>query len=130
MTDQKSMDQIRLARITSAARLMLRFTAEQAHSEVNIYSIALARDLREEERIMLIKLLVNSMPADLAEDAMAAIFEDNGWPTSGLFDDVKADAKMWTNDASGREIKAYAGACVRKMSEKSRREFLEWAQSL
>lgn len=121
------MEELRLKRITAAMRTLLNFTArEEAKADRDSFALGLARDLTEEERLHLLRLLVETFPPDMAERAVLATFEDNGWPITGLHGDAASDAKFWADTASAAELRAYGAACYRRMSEKGKANFREW----
>lgn len=132
MTDQPTMKQLRQRRRVAAARMMTHFleAGPVSTDDLNLYAISLGRDLTEEDRLHLLRLLVMTFPADLAEQAVNAVFEDAGWPVTGLGEDPREDALLWVKDASGRELRAYAAACLKEMSRKSRDVVLKWANKL
>lgn len=120
--------EIRLKRHTAAAKMVLNLFQNHLSDQDQqaLYSINFASSLSEEERIVLMWVLLRTFPADIAENIVKTWFEGQGMPGASLTDDPRSEAKFWASDATSRELSSYAAAAFNQMSPKAQANFAEF----
>jgi len=95
---------------------------------VDSLAINLQAALTEAERAEMLRVILHTFPPDLAEAYVKAFFTAAGWPTTGIMDDARADASWWAESATPAEHRAYAQACLQRMSKKDRTAVRKWLE--
>lgn len=128
---EESMADMRKARRIEAAKRILAFMKRDGNlsdEDWLLWAVHLQSDLTERERASLVLLLLRTFTPDEAESIVQTAFQGNGWPLPTLGEDPLPDARMWAEDASPKEISAWAMACVDRMHKGKLRKFVDWAQ--
>lgn len=120
----------RAKRTAAACRVMLSILQADrwTQDDINLLRAHLMTDLGETEREMLVAVLVNTFPPDLAEGVCQRAFLGAGYPKPALMEDSLSDARMWAGDANAKELAAYCMASFERMTPKRRADFLKWAE--
>lgn len=121
-------DEVRQKRHIAAMRLLFAFVKELP-GDRDLYAMNLRGDLSEVERAQLIAVLLDTFPADIAEQQLSAWFSEAGSPMPSFDDNYLADARFWSGMACAKELGAYAIACFENMSDKRKREFAQWVNA-
>ena len=135
MTEQSrpsvTMGELERNRQTAGARLLLRtiMGVPLKVADMQTTQVALAAGLTEAERMELVAALLGSFSPMMAERLVLAVFEDAGWPVTGLASDVQADANYWADTASPQEIRAYGRACIAKMDKTQLAALKKWLEA-
>ena len=119
------MEELRRKRRISAFRLIAHFILSD-DGDVDLYALNLKQDLTDAERTDLLGLILRTFPADQAESLVRECFEGAGMPAPSLTDDVRPDARFWASSANAAELRAYAIACVERMSKRTLEGFKKW----
>jgi hypothetical protein len=128
----ETMDDLRKARRINAAKRILAFVKRDGNltdEDWLLWVVHLQAELTERERAALVMLLLRTFTPDEAESVIQAAFKGAGWPLPTLGDgDHLADARMWAEDASPKEVSAWGMACVDRMPKSKLAKFVEWAK--
>lgn len=134
MTDQTpalTPDEFRRKRVTAGVRRLLSMLLDPPKDEGDraVCYLRVCVDLTESERELLLDVMLGSFPADEAERIVKEHFAGAGFPVLEKYGEPIHDARLWAADANSGELKAYAMACVERMSPKLVTAFRKWLAS-
>lgn len=120
-------EDLKLKRRIAALRMMAAYLSDESPDR-GLYAMNVKQDLTDRERSMLLRLFMDTFPPDQAEEIVRDALKGAGYPSPVLTDDALSDARFWASQANANELKAYAMACVERMSKGLLAGFKKWVE--